>query len=150
MGLLSIATFTSYTLFKKKANIDGLTASTLETSLLSPLALVYILFFKGDGGFDSVNSVWTAILLLSTGAYTAIPFIPYASGVNHLSPLIVGLAGMLTPTVVILTGILFLNESFTPASFTNFICVLIAQGLFLWSLIRKQHQKHTEKTVEST
>lgn len=138
VGILLVASFTTYTIFKKKARTEGLVATTLETGLLTPLALVYMLIFgRGEGGFGSVHSVWIALLLISTGVYTATPFIFYASGVNNFSAMFVGLAGMLTPTVTLLTGVLFLGEKLKTVTLINLICILIAIALFIWSMVRK-------------
>jgi len=151
VGILVMASFTAYTLFKKKARTEGLVATTLETGLLTPLALAYMLIFgMGEGGFGSVHSVWTALLLLSTGVYTATPFIFYASGVNNFSALFVGLSGMFTPTLTLLTGVLFLGEKITTVTLINLICILIAITLFVWSMVRKNRFVQAQNRKAST
>ena len=137
-GIIAMATFTAYTLFKKKAGVQGLTASAIETGLLCPFALAYILIFgRGECGFGAINSIWDLLLLFSTGIYTAVPFVLYASGVNSFSSLFIGLTGMFTPTITLITGVLFLGEKLNRASLINFLCILIALVFFIISLIRK-------------
>ncbi len=150
IGLLVMTTFTAYSLFKKMANTDGLTATFIETGLMAPVAIAYVLAFSmGVGGIGSVDSVWTLLLLISTGAFTAVPFILYASGVNNFSALFVGLSSMFTPTVTLLIGLLFLGEKLTPASAANLICVLIAMCLFVVSMIRRERAARSLKKQEA-
>jgi len=142
IGLSQTVTFTAYTIFKKKARTEGVTATTIETGLLTPLALAYMLIFgRGQGGFASIDSAATLLLILSTGVFTGFPFMLYGTGINGLSALTVGLAGMLTPTLVLLTGLLFLNETLTTATTVSLIFTLVAIGLFICSLVRKHYQE---------
>lgn len=142
VGVMMMLTFTAYTLFKKKAHTEGVTAFTLETGLISPIALAYMLIFcRGEGGFGSINTVWTALLIISTGVYTSVPFMLYASGVNNFSAVFVGLSNMFAPTVTLLMGILFFKERVTGASLVNMICVLIAIVLFVISTVCNARKK---------
>ena len=142
VGLSQTITFTAYTIFKKKANTQGMTATTIETGLLAPIALLYMLIFgRGQGGIASIDSIPVLLLILSTGVFTAFPFMLYGTGVNGLPALFVGLAGMLTPTLVLLTGLIFLNETLTAATTVSLIFTLVAIGLFVVSLVRKHRQE---------
>lgn len=148
VGLSQTLTFTAYTIFKKKARTQGMTATTIETGLLAPIALAYMLIFgRGQGGIASIDSFPIFLLILSTGVFTAFPFMLYGTGVNGLPALVVGLAGMLTPTLVLLTGLFFLNETLTTATTVSLIFTLVAIGLFIISLIRKHNQEKKIQTA---
>lgn len=147
VGLAQTVTFTAYTVFKKKAKTQGLTATTLETGLLAPLAIAYMLIFgRGQGGLASIDSLGTLLLILSTGVFTGFPFMLFGTGINGLPALLVGLAGMFTPTMVLLTGLLFLGETLTMATTVSLVFTLIAIGMFILSLIKKHRQ---EKKVQN-
>ena len=137
VGIIQTLTFAAYTFLKKKANTSGITSTTIETGLLTPLALIWVFIFcRGEGGFGSVDSFWTVLLLLSTGVYTGGTYMLYSAGINSFSALFVGLANMLSPTITLITGVLFLGEKLAGPTLVSFICVIIAIILFIISMIR--------------
>jgi len=119
-------TFGSYGLFRKIVSVDSLTGLTVETLLLGPVALGYLIFvsWSGYGAFPAASPQTTALLMLS-GVATAVPLLLFASAARRLRLATIGFLQYLTPTLHFLLAVLLYREPFTQAHLTSF--------LFIWS-----------------
>ncbi len=73
ISLVLAITFALYALLRKKARIDAVAGLLVETALLAPLALGWLvwLWWRGEAHFGT--STGMSVLLLSAGAVTALP-----------------------------------------------------------------------------
>ncbi len=136
VALLLAITFGLYGLCKKIADITPTTSITLETLIMMPLAIVYILYlnFQGTGSFDGATT--TSMFLMGSGIITAIPLLLFAYGANRLSLISLGFIQYLSPTIALLLGVFLYHEPFTQVHFISF--VLIWMALVVFSLSRTE------------
>ncbi|WP_094604858.1 EamA family transporter RarD [Sporomusa silvacetica] len=129
---LSLAiTFAFYGMCKKIVKIGAITATTLETLIVSPAALLYVFYLQGQGsGSYGLTSLLTAGFLMGAGAVTAIPLILFASGANRLPLSMLGFIQYLSPTITLAIGVVLYHEPFTATHLVSFSLIWLALTVF--------------------
>ncbi len=126
---LSLAlSFGFYALVRKKATIDPVIGLLVETLLLVPVALGYLLWLGAAGAFG--HSVGSSLLLVVAGPMTAVPLVLFMIGAARLKLSTVGLLQYIGPTGQLLLGVLVYGEAFTPAHGVAFACIWVALMVF--------------------
>ena len=125
VALVLALTFGSYGLFRKIVSVDSLTGLTVETLLLGPAALGYLIYLslQGSSSFPAVGLQTSSLLALS-GVATAVPLLLFASAARRLRLATIGFLQYITPTLHFLLAVLLYKEPFTKAHLTSF--------LFIW------------------
>lgn len=123
--------FGAYGLVKKIATLPSLQGLTLETALLFPLALVYLVYceFTGIGAFGH-SSPQVNILLALTGIVTVIPLLLFASGARRVTLTTLGLLQYTAPTLQFIIGVFVFHEPMTASHLVGFIIIWVALALF--------------------
>lgn len=125
--------FGFYGLVKKMANLDSVTALSMETLFLFPVAVSFLTYrgLTGTGSFGTV-SVSTNLFLIGSGIVSALPLYWFAQGTRAIPLSRVGFIQYLTPTMMLFMGVYIYNEAFTPAHRVSF--GLIFAALFIYTL----------------
>src|SRR5215216_3197432 len=123
--------FGFYGFVKKLAPLGSLYGLTLETAIVFPFALIYLLVvqFGGTAAFLH-ESAWTTILLIGAGAVTTIPLLMFASAAKQIPLTVIGLLQYIAPTLQFLIGIFLYKEPFDQSHFIGFGIVWIALIIF--------------------
>jgi chloramphenicol-sensitive protein RarD len=121
--------FAAYGAFKKKAHADPLAGIAVETLLITPIALVFSLFFMMDG-IQAINTV-EAVLLVGAGILTAAPLVLYARSVNHVPFVIVAFFQYISPSMMLVYGII---SGETPSISQLISLCFIGLGLVVFSI----------------
>jgi chloramphenicol-sensitive protein RarD len=142
IALMLAASFGTYGLAKKKANVEAVESLTFETVLLAPLALAYLLWlsFTGSSNFGS-HGVGHALLLTTTGLVTAIPLICFGAAAIRIPMTTIGLLQYLAPMIQFALGVTVLNEAMTPVKWVGFSLVWIALAIFTTEALRTRHRQ---------
>lgn len=127
--------FAFYGLLKKMVPVDSTTGLALETAVLAPAALIFILFRQatGSGALGTISPLVTA-LLICAGAVTAVPLLLFAKSAKRIELSTVGFLQYLTPTLGLLLGVVVFKEEFTRRHLLSFSFIWAA--LLLFSLSR--------------
>lgn len=133
IALTLAATFGVYGLVKKTAPLGSVFGLTLETALLAPLALVYLLVMEAtpQGAFLHTD-LPTALLLAGAGLVTTAPLLLFASAAQRIPLSLVGILQYLAPTLQFLIGVYLYHEPFTPHQFVGF--ALVWAGLLIFGV----------------
>ena len=129
---LSLAfTFGIYGLVKKLAPLGSLYGLTLETALVFPLALIYLVFVQsaGTGAFLHQGMV-TDIVLIGTGVVTSIPLLMFASAARQIPLTMIGVLQYIAPTLQFLIGVFLYHEPFDQSRLIGFSLVWLALIIF--------------------
>jgi chloramphenicol-sensitive protein RarD len=123
--------FGFYGFVKKLAPLGSLYGLTLETGIVFPLALLYLLGveFNGTGAFIHDHAL-TTLLLIGAGAVTTIPLLMFASAARQIPLSVVGLLQYIAPTIQFLIGIFIYREPFDRSHLIGFGIVWVALILF--------------------
>lgn len=136
--------FGIYGLLKKKMGLNATSALTVETIWMMPAALVFITFLCSQGQSALNHFDWfTWLLLLLSGAVTAIPLLLYGKAAERITLTALGFLQYISPTGQFLIGIFVYKESFTTAHIICFACIWLGLTIFTVDIIKRL--KRTEK-----
>lgn len=121
--------FGLYGLIRKATAIDSMIGLLVETSLVLPFALGYLVWLGGTGSFGTVNA-WTDALLVLAGPMTFVPLGLFLVAAQRLKYSTVGLMQYMTPTGQLALGVLVYGEHFSPAHAIAFVCIWSALVLY--------------------
>jgi chloramphenicol-sensitive protein RarD len=104
-------TFAAYGYFRKTAKASSTTGLFVETLLMAPLALGYLLFtFIRDGGIGAHGDPQLLGLLILTGPATAAPLLLFAFAVQRLRLTTIGMLQYFAPSIAFMLAILVFGE----------------------------------------
>jgi chloramphenicol-sensitive protein RarD len=146
-ALILAFSFGMYGLMKKLVNVGAMIGLTIETLLMTPFALLFLVSVHRqpnfEGAFVSFQSE-TTWLLIGAGAVTAIPLLLFAIGARRISLSLIGFLQYIGPTIMLLLGIFLYNEPFSIVQFVAFVFIWI--GLFIFTTSKTAtFKKMTEK-----
>jgi chloramphenicol-sensitive protein RarD len=144
--------FGFYGLLRKKATIDAMVGLTVETILLTPFALAFLiaLALQGNGAFGR-GEFTTDLLLAGTGLMTAIPLFCFLQGARRLRLSTLGLMQYVAPSLNFLLAVVFYHEPFTWAHFVTFLFIWVALGVYSFDAFserRAQRIRHADNVTE--
>ncbi len=127
IGLALALSFSLYGLLRKTAPLGALEGFTVETALLAPLALAYVIWLGQQGrlGFATAP-VNLQLLLVLAGPATTAPLLLYAAGVRRIPFSLSGVLQYLAPTLQWLIGIYVFHEVFDPHKAAGFGLIWVA------------------------
>lgn len=131
VSLVLALTFGFYGLIRKQAPVAALPGLVVETWLLLPLALGWLLLFA-DG--PSVHAeFWhspQALWLIAAGPVTLVPLVSFNAAARHLPYATLGFLQYIAPTLVLLQAVLLFGEHLSPARLTAFGCIWLALAVY--------------------
>ena len=129
---LSLAvSFGFYGLVKKLAPLGSLHGLTLETGIVFPAALIYLLIVESNGsGAFLHQTTLTDILLIGAGVVTTIPLLMFASAAKQIPLTVIGLLQYIAPTLQFLIGVFIYKEPFDQSHLVGFGIVWVALVTF--------------------
>lgn len=120
--------FGSYGLLRKKAGHPPTMGLCVETMLIAPIALLFLIV-AGGGALGTVNGV-TDTLLLAAGPITVFPLLMFLLATQRLRLSTVGLIQYLTPTLQFLLAVTVYREPFTAIHLAAFSGIWLALALY--------------------
>ncbi|WP_280769208.1 EamA family transporter RarD [Salipaludibacillus daqingensis] len=140
IALILAFSFGMYGLVKKQTKIGAMTGLTIETLLLTPVALGFLFWVHAD--FSSVfytDEPTTGILLVGTGIATAIPLLLFGIGAQKIPLSFIGFLQYIAPSIMLLLGVLLYGEPFTPVHAVSFFFIWL--GLIIYSFAKTSFMK---------
>ncbi len=142
VSLILAFSFASYGLAKKKANAGAVESLVVETLVVSPVALGYIIFLMATGASTfGTNGGWHVVLVIGTGVVTVIPLLCFGGAATRIPLSTLGLMQYLTPTVQFLLGILFFHEPMPAMRWVGFSLIWLALVLFTAETLRNRRRQ---------
>jgi chloramphenicol-sensitive protein RarD len=127
ISLVLAASFATYGVMKKQVNGGAVETLTIESALLTPVALGYLVFLQARGGSTFLTLGWThSLLLVATGVVTVVPLLFFAASATRLPLSTLGLFQYLAPTIQFLLGILYFHETMSTGRWVGFGLVWLA------------------------
>ncbi len=131
LALMMAGFFGIYGLIRKQVDVDSVTGLLVETLLMSPLALVWLIvmtmhgesaFLRGDPVLD--------LLLAGSGLITILPLLLFVVAARQLKLATLGLLQYIAPTGHFLIGVYLYGEPFTTADAVTFGCIWVGLALY--------------------
>jgi len=133
IALILGISFACYGLLRKTAALAALEGLSLETMLLFPLALGYVVWLTvhGQNTFVNTGTGATRWLLAAAGPITAIPLLLFAAGARKISMSALGLLQYLSPSLQALLGVWVFHEAFPQERLIGFAIIWTALALYV-------------------
>ncbi|MEL1135894.1 EamA family transporter RarD [Desulfitobacterium sp. THU1] len=128
-------TFALYGLAKRLVNVDSLLGLALETAVVTPIALIYLLVGVNGGGVIGGTGVSTMLLLMGTGIITAFPLLWFANAAKSVPFATIGFIQYVSPTINLLLGVFVYHEEFTATHAWSFGFIWVALAVYSISRI---------------
>lgn len=160
---LALATsFGIYGLIKKRvgAKVDAVTGMTVETMVLTPIALIGLWIIAANSGMTFAQrgteglGIGHDLLLMSTGIFTAGALILFAAGARRLPLYVTGLLQYIAPTMMFILAVWHFNEPMPPSRWAGFalvwvaLVVLTVDGFRSQSKVRMRQKARAGEVVE--
>ena len=128
--------FAIYGLMKKTIPLDAVRGLAIETLFILPFALIYYIYlFVSHQAIMFHNNLQTDILLVFTGAATAIPLVLFAEGAQRMPLYMMGFLQYIAPTCMLFLGVIIYDETFNAIDLLSFSLIWLALILFTVSKV---------------
>ncbi|MBK7451105.1 MAG: EamA family transporter RarD [Anaerolineales bacterium] len=129
---LSLAvSFGLYGLVKKLSPLGSVYRLTLETAIVFPIALIYLMIIQSTGAGEFLHDGRTVdLLLVGAGVVTTIPLLMFASAAKEIPLNMIGVLQYFAPTIQFLIGVFIYKEPFDTTRFIGFGIVWLALIIF--------------------
>ena len=131
IGLGLALSFGLYGFLRKTAPLGALEGLTLETLILSPVALGLFGFWwaTGQSGFVA-GAGGFRLLVMAAGPVTAVPLLLFAAGARRIPLSLAGIIQYVGPSLQLLVGVLIFGEPFGRVRLVGFGLVWAALVLY--------------------
>jgi len=127
IALVLATSFATYGVMKKTVNGGAVETLTIESAILTPIAVAYLIFLQARGELTFGHLGWVhSLLLVATGLVTAVPLLFFAAATTRLPLSTLGLLQYLAPTLQFLLGILYFHEQMSTGRWVGFGLVWLA------------------------
>lgn len=127
--------FATYGLLRKIIHVESLAGLTVETSLLFPIALGWLLL-GGAAGQPMGSGGQETALLMAAGIVSTVPLLCFTAAARRLAYSTVGMLQFIAPTLQFLLAVAVYDEPFTTAHAIAFGCIWTALALYVSAMVR--------------
>lgn len=128
ISILLPISFGTYGLIKKNVTISSDVAMFVETIIVTPFVLIFILFFAKHTPSD--YTVSQIIYLILSGIITAIPLLLFAEALKQVPLNVVGFVQYINPTIQLAVAIFLFHETFKLENLYGFTAIWLAIIVF--------------------
>lgn len=150
--LVAIALAVSFSLYgtlKKFAHVGGVEGVGVETLLVAPIALLFVIFAPQSHASLEAMTLLQLFFCVGSGVVTAIPLMLYSRGVNELPFVIVGFLQYIAPTLMLIIGI-WQGEVFTPDQAISFGFIWVGLVVFSIGIILQDRKLKAQENLSAS
>lgn len=142
VSLALALTFGFYGLIRKKAPVQALPGLAVETWLLLPVALGWMLFNSGTA-VTTQASFWStpqALWLIAAGPVTLVPLLCFNAAARHLPYATLGFLQYVAPTLVLALAVGLYGEHLSTSTLTAFAFIWAGLAVYsfdVWIALRR-------------
>ncbi len=149
IALTLAASFGTYGVVRKIADVGAAEGLAVETLILVPAALAYVLVLAltGDATFGD-EGLGHATLLVASGVVTAAPLLFYGAAVTRVPLVVLGLLFYVNPLMQFLVGVAINGEDMPTGRWLGFGLVWIALTILSADALRASRRMRAEAAPE--
>ena len=142
VALTLAVSFALYGLIKRYLQVDSVLGLALETIMLTPFALGYLLY-KGILGTGTIVGIppSTWVWLVLSGVVTATPLVWFARSAKRIEFASLGFLQYIAPTLTLLLGVFLFKEEFSRLHLVSFGFIWAALLLYTYTKIELHASK---------
>ncbi len=131
IALILAASFGFYGLLRKMARVEAMIGLTVETLLLAPFALGYLVYLatQHENSF-LVGTLQLDLLLPLSGVVTAIPLLLFVAAARRLQLATTGFLQYITPSLHFILAVWLYNEPFSRGHLISFFFIWAGLGIY--------------------
>ncbi len=137
--------FGFYGVIRKYVPADPVAGLFVECILITPFALIYLIWMaqNGDLAFGHIGQFEDA-LLIGLGICTTLPLVLFAYAARNMKFSALGLMQYLNPTIQFFVAVMIFGEPFTNAHMVTYALVWTGLGVFTWDNLRTAQQNRAK------
>jgi len=140
IAILLALTFGVYGLMKKQMNYDSMSALAVETTLVAPIALGYLIFGASNAAsFFTSQDFSVPVLLVLSGVVTTLPLYWFGTAAVRIPLYSIGFFQYIAPSIKLFIGIYIYHEIFTATHAVSFSFIWAGLALYVGDMIVKIH-----------
>ena len=145
---LSIS-FAMYGYVKKLANVDALESLMIETLILTPIAIGYLIWLQFNGGNTFLAyGLDHTLFMASAGVVTAIPLLAFGVAIVRLPLTTLGMLQYIGPTIQFFVGIWLTQEAMPQLRFIGFAITWVALVILTIDALRNRRNVNKSLVAE--
>jgi chloramphenicol-sensitive protein RarD len=149
VSIILAFSFGTYGLVKKKADAGAVESLVVETLVVSPVAVAYLVALTATGassfGGEGTGHV---VLMMGTGVVTVIPLLCFGGAATRIPLSTLGLMQYLTPTTQFILGLTVFDEPMPPMRWVGFGLIWLALVLFTIETLRHHRRQLRTEPAE--
>lgn len=138
VSLVLAASFGLYGLLRKQLPLDAAGGLLLETACAAPVAGLYLLWLGSAGQFGGTLTI--DVLLIASGAVTAVPLLLFAVGARRLPLVTLGFLQYTAPSLTFLLAIFYYSEPMDLSRLLAFAAIWAGLALYSTDLLLQRRQ----------
>ncbi|CAN5646961.1 EamA family transporter RarD [soil metagenome] len=131
LSIFLAVTFSAYGLLRKMAPVEPLVGLSVETLLMLPFAVGYLIWSQLTGSLEFFKNWSQDVLVALAGPVTTLPLLWFAAAGKRLQYSTLGFFQYISPTCQFLLAVFMYHEVFTRGHLYAFVCIWIALGIYL-------------------
>lgn len=145
IGLTLAVSFAFYGIVRKVVPVDGVVGLSVETVLLAPVAIVFLIAWEraGNMSFGQGNREQDLLIALS-GIVTTMPLICFAQAVRRVSLVTIGVVQYMSPTLQLILGVVWFGEQFVGYHQISFGLIWFGLAIYVVDGVRAAIRKHMD------
>jgi len=113
VSLALASTFGFYALLRKKVNVDAKSGLLVETAILLPVALIYLIATLDNASASMLTNTWQLnAMLMAAGIITTIPLLCFAGAATRIPLSMLGFFQYIGPSIMFILAVSLFNEPF--------------------------------------
>ncbi len=141
VSLLLALCFGFYGLIRKTVRAGAIDGLFVETMLILPLALIYLLYLDQQSQGVFARQSWRIDgLLMFSGVMTALPLMFFAAAARRLALSLVGILQYLAPSVQFLIAVFVYDEAFGGRQLATFALIWLGLLIFTYASFKQRRR----------
>jgi len=136
ISVLLALSFGFYGLVRKATPVDALTGLSVETLLLAPAALAYLLYLGPNGTLATGSGAGLWVSIAASGLITSAPLLLFGYAARRLPLASIGVLQYIAPSIQFLIGLVVYREHLDTARLASFVIIWAGLAVFTWDAVR--------------
>ncbi len=145
IALILAISFSLYAVIRKRAPLDSLAGLTVETILLAPIALVWLIATSSSPSAAFGTTPIQIFTVISTGLATAAPLLCFGYAARKISLTTLGVLQFIGPTIQFFIGWKIYGEPMTQMRLLSFALIWLAIAIYAFDAFHKRPVVETAK-----
>ncbi|MEQ9661320.1 MAG: EamA family transporter RarD [Parasphingopyxis sp.] len=148
ISLTLACSFGLYGYVRKVTEVGAIEGLAVETGILAPLFVIYLIWLAGNGGLDFARfGAPTVGLLLGAALVTSIPLMLFAAAARRLTLTTLGFIQYLAPSLAFIIGVVIYDEPLNWGQIVCFGLIWTAIAIFVADNYRAARKRRAVRTA---